>query len=72
MLHSLGSKPRIGVSDSTDFYERRVVVRCGSVDRVTVSELGDCELERAWIPSSIVFLKGARKLGFLALNQIHA
>jgi hypothetical protein len=53
---SLGSRQRIGDSDSTTFYERRVIVKGGSINTVALSALNDSEILRVWIPDSIIIL----------------
>jgi hypothetical protein len=53
---SLESRQRIVDSDSTDFYERRIVVTDGSINTITRSTLSDPEIERVWIPHSILNL----------------
>jgi hypothetical protein len=60
MLQSLspGSRQKISDSISTKFYERRVVVESGSVKTVILSVGSDSEIVSAWIPNSIVIVKG--------------
>jgi hypothetical protein len=60
---SLESRQRIDNSDSTKFYERRVVVESGSINPVTLCTLitlSNTEILRVWIPSSIIFLNWPR------------
>jgi hypothetical protein len=56
MLQSLGSRQRIDDSDSTIFYERRVVVKGGSINTVTRCRLCNTEIVHVWIPDSIIIL----------------
>jgi hypothetical protein len=74
---SLGSRQRISDSDSTKFYELRVVVEGGSINPVTSCTPSKTEIVRVWIPDLIIFLKFDWKAGrfeFLeepgALNSI--
>jgi hypothetical protein len=61
MFGSLGSTQSIHESNSTNFYERRVVVRSGSVEIVTLSGLKGTLISRCWIPDSIVSLNWHRR-----------
>jgi hypothetical protein len=64
---SLGSPQRTGDSDSTKFYERRVIVIGGSINTVTLCSLKNTEILRVWIPNSIMFLNWqweTREFGF--------
>jgi hypothetical protein len=56
MLHSLIAWQRTGDSDSTEFYERRVIVNCGSINKVRQCALCNTEILRVWISDSIMFL----------------
>jgi hypothetical protein len=65
---SLGSRQRINDSDSTKFYERRVIVKGGSINTVTHCTLSNTEILGGWIPNSIIFLNWHRpddELGFV-------
>jgi hypothetical protein len=53
---SLESRPTNSDSNSTKFYERRIVVKDGSINPVTLCTLNDSEVLRVWIPNSIVIL----------------
>jgi hypothetical protein len=60
---SLGSRQRIDDSDSTKLYERRVVVKGGSINTVTQYGLKNTEILGVWIPDSIIFLNWHRPTG---------
>jgi hypothetical protein len=62
MLPSLGSTQRIGDSNFTTFYERRVVVRGGSINTVQLCALSNPEIVRLWIPNSIIVLNWNRTI----------
>jgi hypothetical protein len=62
MFSSLGSTQRIGDSDPIKFYERRVVVRGGSINTVPLCALSNPEIVRLWIPNSIIILKWNRSI----------
>jgi hypothetical protein len=62
MLQSLGSRQTIRDSDSTEFYERRIVVSGGSINTVTLCALCNPAIVRVWIPNSIIFLNKHRPI----------
>jgi hypothetical protein len=73
MFQSSGGKQRIDKSDSIKLYERRVVLRNGSINTVTPCTLNGSQILRVWIPDSIVFLKWYRsKLEFEFGKERHA
>jgi hypothetical protein len=65
----LGSRQRFRDSDSTQFYERRVVVESGSINTVTQCALSNSEILRAWIPASIIFLNSPRSTGWVSFRK---
>jgi hypothetical protein len=67
----LESRQRIDNSDSTKFYERRVVVRGGSINTITLSALSNTEIPRAWIPDSIHFLNWPQPTGEFGIEKKH-
>jgi hypothetical protein len=71
MFPSLGGKQRIGDSDSTEFYERRVVVRGGSINTVTLSALRNAEILRVCIPNSIIVVNWHRPPGQFGIGKEH-
>jgi hypothetical protein len=64
MLQSLGSRQRAGNSDSIEFYERRVIVSCGSINKVRQCALCNTKILRVWIPDSIMFLNWLRPIAW--------
>jgi hypothetical protein len=71
---SLGSRQKIGDSNSTKFYERRVVVKSGSINTVILSALralGNAEIQRVWIPDSIIILNWHRPTGQFDIATKH-
>jgi hypothetical protein len=62
MKGSLHSRERINVSKSKEFYQRRVVVRYGFVETVTLSRQTGDGILRVWLPKSIVFLKADKQV----------
>jgi hypothetical protein len=60
MESSLGKKQRIDGSDSTEFSERRVIVKNGSTNTVT--------LLRFWLPNSIVILEARKELVWIVFE----
>jgi hypothetical protein len=68
---SLGSRHRIGDSYSTKLYERRVVVRGGSIKTITLSGLSNTKILRVWIPNSIIFLNWNRPTEWFGIRKGH-
>jgi hypothetical protein len=62
IVQLLGSRQSIGDPDSTNLFQRRLVVGNGSVQTITLCAWGSTEIRQAWIPDSIAFLKGHWKL----------
>jgi hypothetical protein len=63
MFPSLGERQAIPHSDWTAFYERRVIVKYGSINPVPLcdlNKLGNTEIPRFWIQDSIIVLKWPR------------
>jgi hypothetical protein len=69
MFHSLQSKQKSFWFSLTEFYERRVVVKDGSVKTVPTSTLKDAQILRVWIPNSIVILKGPLRFQFIIFES---
>jgi hypothetical protein len=73
LSHSLGRRQRIADLPWTKFYERRVVVRNGSINTVPRCTPSGSQILRAWIPDSIVILKWYRsELEFEFGKERHA
>jgi hypothetical protein len=66
---SLGLRQRICEPDSQTFYERRIVVRDGSVKIVRRSTLKDTLISHSWLPDWIVSLTGHWSLQFIIFES---
>jgi hypothetical protein len=73
MLHSLSHRrrQRIDDSDPTKFYERRLVVRGGSINPVTLSAPSNTQILRVWIPNSIICLNWHRPIDWSNFEEIY-
>jgi uncharacterized protein YuzB (UPF0349 family) len=69
MNASVGWRQQIGRSDSRTFYERRVVVRDGSIDIVRRSTLKETSICHSWLPDSIISMDGLWKLQFMVFES---
>jgi hypothetical protein len=68
---SLGSRQSIGDSDSTKFYERRLVVEGGSIKTISLCVLGNTGILSVWIPNSIMFLNWHRPTDRFGIRKKH-
>jgi hypothetical protein len=72
MFPSLGRKPKHGDSLSTECYERRIVMKCGSINPITLCTLSNPEILPLLIPSSIVLLSLDQSIHSLRRQHIRS